>query len=58
MIRISDLSVAKEIPVTEMLSIRGGAFWSYFITFNAKKDFGTISDGTSNTLAFGESIRS
>ena len=58
MIRISDLTVTTEIPVTEMLSIRGGAFWSYFKTFNTKKDFGTISDGTSNTLVFGESIRS
>ena len=54
MIHISDLEVSKEMADKEMLAIRGGAYWSFFKTMNARADFGKISDGTSNTLNFGD----
>jgi hypothetical protein len=54
MIHISDLKVTKEIAGKEMLSIRGGAYWSYFKTFNTRVDFGKISDGSSNTFSFAD----
>lgn len=58
MIQISDLKVSKEIDDKQMLAIRGGAYWSYFKTFNTRTDFGKISDGTSKTFSFSDgSIR-
>ena len=57
MINISDLKMNKEIPVHEMLSIRGGAYWSYFRRFYSKIDIGTVSDGTSNTVLLLKSTR-
>ena len=58
MIHITDLKVSKEMAGKEMLAIRGGAYWSYFKTFNTRTDFGKISDGTSKTFSFSDgSIR-
>jgi len=63
MIHISDLEgskemAGKEVACKEMLAVRGGAYWSYFKTFNTRTDFGKISDGTSKTFSFSDgSIR-
>ena len=54
MVNISDLKVSKEVDGKEMLEIRGGAYWSYFMTFNTRTDFGKISDGTSKTFSFSD----
>ena len=54
MIHISDLKVSKEMASKEMLAIRGGAYWSYFKTFNTRVTLEPISDGTSRTLSFAD----
>jgi hypothetical protein len=54
MVNISDLKVSKEIDGKQMPAIRGGAYWSFFRTFNTRVDFGKISDGSSNTFSFAD----
>jgi hypothetical protein len=54
MIHITDLKVSKEMDGKEMLAIRGGAYWSYFKTFNTRVTLEPISDGTSKTMYFAD----